>query len=367
MRDIGPEVASRPRRRPDPYVWPGAVSFGTITGVVSPMPVGTLVDTQGRVVRDLRISVTDRCNLRCVYCMPLEGMPWLPKDELLTYEELTRFARVCLDLGVTGIRLTGGEPTVRADLPVLVRMLHGLRPALDLSITTNGLKLAAMAGPLRAAGLTRVNVSLDTLDPARFHRIARRDRFPQVIAGLEAARRAGLSPIKINTVLMRGFNEDEVVPLARWAREQAYELRFIEWMPLDFQHGWSRERLVPAAEILERIHAAFPIEPARAGDPSAPASLFRYLDGAGRVGVIASVTRPFCGHCDRIRLTADGQIRTCLFSLREYDFRAAMRGGADDAEIAGLLRAAVWRKEPGHLINSPYFRQPARGMSAIGG
>ena len=331
------------------------------------MPVGPLIDTQGRVVRDLRISVTDRCNLRCVYCMPAEGMPWLPKGDLLTYEELTRFARVCLDLGVTGIRLTGGEPTVRADLPVLVRMLDQLRPGLDLSLTTNGLKLVAMAEALRDAGLKRVNVSLDTLDPKRFHQIARRDRFPQVIAGLEAARRVGFAPIKINTVLMRGFNQDEAVPLARWAREEGYQLRFIEWMPLDYQHGWAREKLVPAAEILEQIHAAFPIEPARTEDPSAPASLYRYLDGRGSVGVIASVTRPFCGHCDRIRLTADGQIRTCLFALKEYDFRKAMRGGASDAEIADLLKAAVWRKEPGHLINSPYFKQPERGMSAIGG
>jgi len=331
------------------------------------MDLSPLIDTQGRTVRDLRISVTDRCNLRCVYCMPAEGMPWLPKDDLLTYEELTRFAGVCLDLGVTGIRLTGGEPTVRADLPVLVRMLNDLRPGLDLSVTTNGLKLVEMAEPLRAAGLKRVNVSLDTLDRGRFHRIARRDRFPEVIAGLVAAGRAGLAPIKINTVLMRGFNEDEVVALARWAREQDYELRFIEWMPLDFQHGWSREKLVPADEILAQIGAEFPIEPASGQDPSAPATLYRYRDGRGRVGVIASVTRPFCGHCDRIRLTADGQIRTCLFSLKEYDFRRALRGGASDAEIADLLRAAVWRKEPGHLINSPYFRQPARGMSAIGG
>jgi cyclic pyranopterin phosphate synthase len=333
----------------------------------APAPAPGLVDTQGRVVRDLRISVTDRCNLRCVYCMPAEGMPWLPKDDLLTYEEITRLARVCLDLGITGIRLTGGEPTVRADLPVLVRMLNDLRPELDLSITTNGLKLVAMAPALRDAGLKRVNVSLDTLDPARFHRIARRDRFHQVIAGLEAARQAGLAPIKINAVLMRGFNEDEAVPLARWARDEGYELRFIEWMPLDFQHTWSREKLVPAAEILAQIHAAFPLEVAPGNDPSAPATLYRYLDGRGRVGVIASVTRPFCGHCDRIRLTADGQVRTCLFALKEYDFRKAMRGGADDAAIADLLRAAVWRKEPGHLINSPFFEQPARGMSAIGG
>jgi cyclic pyranopterin phosphate synthase len=326
-----------------------------------------LIDTQNRVVRDLRISVTDRCNLRCVYCMPAEGMPWLPKEDLLTYEELTRFARVCLALGVTGIRLTGGEPTVRADLPVLVRMLNGLAPDLDLSLTTNGLKLEAMADELRAVGLKRVNVSLDTLDPKRFHQIARRDRFHEVIAGLAAARRVGLSPIKVNAVLMRGFNEDEVVPLARWAREHGYQLRFIEWMPLDFGHTWERGKLVPADEILARLAEAFPLDSARVTDPSAPAMLYNYRDGRGSVGVIASVTRPFCGHCDRIRLTADGQIRTCLFALKEYDFRRAMRAGASDETIAELLRAAVWRKEPGHLINSPYFKQPERGMSAIGG
>ena len=326
-----------------------------------------LIDTQGRVVRDLRISVTDRCNLRCVYCMPAEGMPWLPKEQLLTYEEIARFSRLCLDLGVTGIRLTGGEPTVRADLPVLVRMLSELRPGLDLSLTTNGLKLVAMADELKAAGLTRVNVSLDTLDRERFHRIARRDRLTDVLAGLEAARRVGFHPIKVNAVLMRGFNEDEAVPLAAWGRENSFEVRFIEWMPLDFQHSWAREKLVPAAEILEAIAAAFPLEPARDLDPSAPATLYRYRDGRGSVGVIASVTRPFCGHCDRIRLTADGQVRTCLFALKEYDMRGALRAGESDETIAELLRAAVWRKEPGHLINSPYFKQPDRGMSAIGG
>jgi GTP 3',8-cyclase len=326
-----------------------------------------LTDTQGRTVRDLRISVTDRCNLRCVYCMPAEGMSWLPKEQLLTYEEITRFARVCLDLGVTAIRLTGGEPTVGMDLPVLVRMLNDLRPGLDLSLTTNALKLVDMSESLREAGLKRVNVSLDTLDRERFHRIARRDRLADVLAGLEAAERAGFHPIKINAVLMRDFNADEAVPLARWGRERGYQVRFIEWMPLDFQHGWSREKLVPADEILAQIGAVFPLEPAQVTDPSAPATLYRYRDGGGTVGVIASVTHPFCGHCDRIRLTADGQIRTCLFSLKEYDFRAAMRGGASDAEVGELLRAAVLRKEPGHLINSPYFQQPARGMSAIGG
>ena len=326
-----------------------------------------LIDTQARVVRDLRISVTDRCNLRCVYCMPAEGMPWLSKDLILSYEEIARVSRIALGLGVTGIRLTGGEPTVRADLPVLVKMLSDLRPGLDLSLTTNALKLAAMAEDLRAAGLTRVNVSLDTLDRERFHRIARRDRLADVLAGLEAARAVGFAPIKVNAVLMRGFNEDEAVPLAAWGREQGYEVRFIEWMPLDFQHGWTREQLVPAAEILRAIDARFPLEPARNADPSAPATLYRYRDGLGSVGVIASVTRPFCGHCDRIRLTADGQIRTCLFALEEVDLRGALRGGASDDIIADLLRAAVWRKKPGHLINSPYFRQPERGMSAIGG
>ena len=328
---------------------------------------GALIDTHGRIVRDLRISVTDRCNLRCVYCMPAEGMPWLPREDLLTYEEITRFSRVCLDLGVDGIRLTGGEPTVRADLPKLVAMLNALKPGLDLSLTTNALKLAQMAEPLREAGLKRVNVSLDTLDPKRFHQLARRDRFHEVIAGLEAAERVGFTPIKINAVLMRGFNADEAVPLARWGRAHGYEVRFIEWMPLDFQHTWSREKLVPADEILAQIDAELPLEIAQDTDPSAPARRYLYRDGGGSVGVIASVTRPFCGHCDRIRLTADGQIRTCLFAHREYDFRKALRGGASDDEISGLLRAAVWRKEPGHLINSPYFRQPDRGMSAIGG
>ena len=326
-----------------------------------------LVDTQGRTVRDLRVSVTDRCNLRCVYCMPAEGMPWIPKQEILTYEEITRFARLCLELGVTGIRLTGGEPTVRQDLPQLVAMLAGLQDGLDLSLTTNGIKLPAMARALRDAGLRRVNVSVDTLDRERFRRLARRDRLGEVLLGLEAAREVGFSPIKINAVLMRGFNEDEAVPLALWARDEGYEMRFIEWMPLDFQRTWERERLVPADEILAQLNARFPLEPMRVTDPSAPATMYRYLDGKGAVGVIASVTRPFCGHCDRIRLTADGQIRTCLFANREYDFRRAMRTGADDEEIARMLYAAVWRKEPGHLINSPYFKQPERGMSAIGG
>ena len=326
-----------------------------------------LVDTHGRTVRDLRLSVTDRCNLRCVYCMPAEGMPWLAKQDLLTYEEITRFARVCIECGVTGVRLTGGEPTVRADLALLVRMLNGIAPGLDLALTTNGLKLAAMAPALRDAGLKRVNVSLDTLDRERFHRIARRDRLHDVLEGLAAARAAGFAPVKVNAVLMRGENDDEVVPLARWARDEGYELRFIEWMPLDFQHSWDRSKLVPGDEVVARIAQVFPLDPEEGDDPSAPARTFRYRDGAGRVGVIASVTKPFCGRCDRIRLTADGQVRTCLFALREFDFRSVMRSGGDDDAIEALLRAAVWRKLPGHLISQPGFVQPARGMSSIGG
>ena len=326
-----------------------------------------LTDTHGRTVRDLRLSITDRCNLRCVYCMPAEGMPWLPKADLLTYEELTRFARVCLECGVTGVRLTGGEPTVRADLPVLVRMLNELAPELDLALTTNGLKLPQMAAELRDAGLKRVNVSLDTLQPERFHELARRDRFAEVLAGLAAARAAGFTPIKVNAVLMRGTNDDEVVPLARWARDEGYELRFIEWMPLDFQHRWDRARLVPADEILAQIAQVFPLEPEPGDDPSAPARTFRYRDGGGRVGVIASVTKPFCGTCDRIRLTADGQARTCLFAHTEYDFRRVMRSGGSDDDLEALLRSAVLRKLPGHLISQPGFVQPERGMSAIGG
>jgi GTP 3',8-cyclase len=325
------------------------------------------VDTHGRVVRDLRISVTDRCNLRCVYCMPAEGMPWLPREQLLTYEELARFARVCVECGVRGVRLTGGEPTVRHDLPVLVGMLRAISPELDISLTTNALKLTEMAGVLREAGLNRVNVSLDTLSRERFAAISRRDRLADVLAGLEAAKRAGFSPVKVNAVLMRGTNDDEAVSLARWAREEGYELRFIEWMPLDFQHQWDRERLVPADDILAALERELPLEPEETDDPSSPARTYRYRDGVGRVGIIASVTKPFCGHCDRIRLTADGQIRTCLFAHREHDVRDAMRSGADDDAIEAIVRAAVLRKAPGHLVGQADFVQPTRGMSAIGG
>jgi len=329
--------------------------------------VGSLTDSHGRVLRDLRISITDRCNLRCAYCLPEDRVAWRPSGNLLTYEEIVRVARVAVRLGVNGIRLTGGEPTVRAGLAVLVRALRSLAPELDLGLTTNGLKLAALADDLRRAGLTRVNVSLDTLDRQRFRRLARRDRLPDVLAGLEAAKRAGLSPVKVNAVLMRGFNEDEIVPLARWARAQGFELRFVEWMPLDSRRSWSTERLVPAATVLARLAEAFPLEPLPGTDPSAPAERFRYRDGGGTVGVIASVTRPFCGRCDRIRLTADGQVRACLFAHEEHDLRGALRAGASDERIARILAEAAARKEPGHGIHSPLFLPPERAMSAIGG
>ncbi|HTR96740.1 MAG TPA: GTP 3',8-cyclase MoaA [Candidatus Acidoferrales bacterium] len=326
-----------------------------------------LTDTQGRTVRDLRISVTDRCNLRCVYCMPAEGMPWLAKSDLLTFEELARVARIAFECGVRGVRLTGGEPTVRAEVVELVRQLRELSPDLDLSMTTNGLKLVELAASLRAAGLDRVNVSLDTLSRERFHALARRDRLADVLAGLAAAKAAGFAPIKVNAVLVRGFNDDEAVPLARWARDEGFELRFIEWMPLDFGHTWKREQLVPGDEIVAQLTAAFGLGAPDEDDPSAPARTWRYADGRGRVGVIASVTRPFCGDCDRIRLTADGQIRTCLFANLEHDVRGALRGGASDDAIEAILRAAVRRKLPGHLIGQAAFRQPERGMSSIGG
>jgi cyclic pyranopterin phosphate synthase len=325
------------------------------------------VDTHGRTVRDLRISVTDRCNLRCTYCMPAEGMPWLPREAILTYEEITRIARVAVECGVTGVRLTGGEPTVRTGLSTLVRQLRAISPALDLSVTTNGLKLAEMAGELREAGLSRVNISLDTLVRERFTEIARRDRLADVLLGIDAARRAGFSPIKINTVLMRGFNDDEAVALAGWARSEGLELRFIEWMPLDFQQKWDRAKLVSAEETRAAIHAVYPLEPEQGDDPSAPARPWRYLDGRGRVGFVSSVSNAFCGSCDRIRLTADGQVRTCLFALKEWDFRALLRSGAGDDALEQLLRDAVLRKLPGHLIGHPDFRQPERGMSSIGG
>ena len=323
-----------------------------------------LVDPFGRTVRDLRVSVTDRCNFRCRYCMPAEGMQWLPRDELLTFEEITRVARVCVErFGFDGIRLTGGEPTARARLPVLVEMLARL--GVDLAMTTNGATLRLLAGDLRRAGLRRVNISCDSLQPARFAEITRRDALAQVIDGIDAALEAGFDPVKVNCVLMRGVNDDEVVDFAAFGRERGVGVRFIEFMPLDADGAWGSDAVFPAAEVIERIDAVFPLEPVQRG--VAPASEYRYRDGRGGVGVIASVTQPFCGSCDRVRITAEGQFRNCLFAVQETDLRALLRGGASDEQVAGAIASDVAGKWAGHSIGQVTFIRPSRSMSQIGG
>jgi cyclic pyranopterin phosphate synthase len=327
---------------------------------------GRLVDTFGRVADDLRISVTDRCNFRCTYCMPAEGLAWLPKTELLTFEELTRLLGIFVGLGVRSLKVTGGEPTVRADLPTLVRMFRGVGPDLDISITTNGVLLDRLAAPLAEAGIDRATVSCDSLLRHRFAEMTRRDALEKVLGGLRAAEAAGLTPIKINCVVIGGTNDDEVVDFARWARETGYEVRFIEYMPLDADHAWERAKVVPAARILAAIDAVHPLEPA--GHEQEPATTYRFVDGApGRIGVIPSVTEPFCDTCNRLRLTAEGQFRNCLFALDETDLREPLRAGASDAELAQLIRRGVWQKWSGHRINHPDFVQPERSMSMIGG
>jgi cyclic pyranopterin phosphate synthase len=328
-----------------------------------------LTDSYGRVATDLRVTLTDRCNLRCSYCMPPEGLDWLPKPELLTDDEVVRLTGVAVErLGVTEVRFTGGEPLLRRGLPGIVARVAALRPRPEISLTTNGIGLNRLAEPLHQAGLDRVNVSLDTLRPERFQTLARRDRLDDVLAGLSAAAATGLAPVKVNTVLMRGVNDDEAVPLLRFCLEHGYQLRFIEQMPLDAQHGWRRENMVTADEILAALAREFTLTP---DDPrqrgSAPAEAFLVDGGPARVGVIASVTRPFCGTCDRVRLTADGQVRNCLFARSESDLRGPLRAGADDAELAAAWRRAVAVKLPGHGINDPSFLQPDRPMSAIGG
>lgn len=340
--------------------------------------VEDLVDPFGRTIRDLRISITDRCNFRCTYCMPEEGMTWLPRSEVLTFEEIERLARVFVErFGVDGLRLTGGEPTVRAHLPVLVAKLATLRvPAdapspyagrkPDLSITTNGATFRLLAHELREAGLDRVNISLDTLRPEKFLRMTRRDELTRVLDGIEAAKEAGFSPVKINAVVERGVNDDEIVDLARWARDTGVELRFIEFMPLDADGGWERKTVVSQDEIVAALSAVWPLEqvPARG---AAPADRWRYLDGGGTVGIIPTVTKPFCGDCDRVRLTAEGRFRTCLFETREFDLRALLRNGASDDELAAEIRRAVGTKWAGHAIGTVHFRRPNKSMSQIGG
>jgi GTP 3',8-cyclase len=328
-----------------------------------------LTDSYGRVATDLRVSLTDRCNLRCSYCMPPEGLEWLPKPTILTDDEVVRLVGIAVrQLGVTEVRFTGGEPLLRRGLVGIVAGTAALRPRPEISLTTNGIGLDRLAEPLRAAGLDRINVSLDTLRPDAFRALARWDRLGDVLAGLAAAAATGLAPVKVNAVLMRGFNDDEAIPLVRFCLERGYQLRFIEQMPLDAQHGWRRDDMVTADEILALLSAEYsltPDDPAARG--SAPAEAFLVDGGPARIGVIGSVTRPFCGACDRVRLTADGQVRNCLFATAESDLREPLRSGAGDAEIAALWRRAVASKLPGHGINDPGFLQPARPMSAIGG
>ena len=330
-----------------------------------------LADAHGRVATDLRVSLTDRCNLRCAYCMPPEGLDWLPGAEVLTDDEIVRLITIGVErLGITTVRLTGGEPLLRKNLELLVADIAALSPTPDIALTTNGIGLAARAQKLAAAGLKRINISLDTLDPDTFAQLARRRRLPDVLAGITAARDAGLAPVKINTVLLRGVNDHEAFDLLRWAMAEQVQLRFIEQMPLDPQHGWKRDEMITADEIRERLsqHVELVEDPEDVlTRGSAPAELFRVAGTGYSVGVIASVSKPFCGACDRVRLTADGQIRNCLFARTESDLRTPLRSGASDSELAARWVAAVAGKQPGHGINDPSFLQPDRPMSAIGG
>jgi len=330
-----------------------------------------LVDSFGRVATDLRVSVTDRCNLRCTYCMPPEGLAWIPGDELLSAAELVRVVRLAVDQGVQEVRFTGGEPLVRPDLEEIVAGVAALPDPPSLSLTTNGIGLTTRAQSLKDAGLTRINVSLDTLDAGRFRTLTRRDRLTDVLDGIVAAQRAGLAPVKINTVLMRSINDDEVLGLVEWALEQGLVLRFIEQMPLDAHKSWSRAEMVQAHEILDQLEAAYTLRATRAPRGSEPAETWDVLgaDGTARgtVGVIGSVTRPFCSACDRVRLTSDGQLRNCLFAQDETDLRAPLRAGASDDEVVALMQSCLAAKRAGHGIDDPTFLPPPRPMSAIGG
>ena len=323
-----------------------------------------LIDRFGRVHTDLRISVTDRCNFRCQYCMPTEGMEWLDRTDLLTFEEIERVARVLVErCGVESIRLTGGEPTVRARLPLLVSKLAALD--VDLSMTTNAATLATLADDLRLAGLQRINISLDSLDRQRFHDLTKRDQLDAVLDGIDAAVAAGFDPVKVNAVLMRGINDDEIIPFLQMGRDKGVTIRFIEFMPLDAQGQWSADRVVPYDEILERAGEHFSFEPMTRG--TSPAERFAYTDGMGEFGVIASVTEPFCDSCDRIRLTAEGQIRNCLFALDHVDLRTILRGGGTDDDLIAAVAGEVDRKWAGHAIGQVHFLRPSKSMSQLGG
>ncbi|MGB5149516.1 MAG: GTP 3',8-cyclase MoaA [Mycobacterium sp.] len=350
----------------------------TLTDLGLPMPTrpltvgmpadGPLLDTYGRVATDLRVSLTDRCNLRCTYCMPAEGLDWLPDNQLLDADELARLLRIAVTrLGITSVRFTGGEPLVNQNLERAIAAAAALRPRPDIAVTTNGLGLAKRAARLKQAGLNRVNVSLDTVNAGHFAHITRRDRLADVLAGLAAAAEAGLGPIKVNAVLEPRTGLDDVVPLLRFCLEHGYQLRIIEQMPLDAGHEWTRAKTIDAHVVLSTLRRHFDLRPDPAPRGSAPAQLWRVDGSAGTVGVIASVSESFCGACDRTRLTADGQMRSCLFSATETDLRALLRGGADDDTVEAAWRRAMWAKPAGHGINDPSFTQPVRPMSAIGG
>ncbi len=324
-------------------------------------------DGHGRVIGDLRVSVTDRCNFRCQYCMPAEGLPWLERAEILRFEEITRLVSIFASMGVGEVRLTGGEPLVRREFPKLVSMLRAVPDLHELSVTTNGFLLGRDAEALVRAGVDRFNVSVDSLQRDRFYELTRRDALEQVLAGLEhLASFPEAHPIKINAVAIRGFTEEEVLPFARFARETPYEVRFIEFMPLDADRAWTPSQMLSGDEIRSAISAVYPLEP-EPREPNATARVYRFADGHGRIGFINPVSEPFCADCNRVRLTADGRLRTCLFSLNETDLRTPMRDGASDLELEAIIRDAVWRKELKHHVGEPGFIQPARSMSAIGG
>lgn len=327
---------------------------------------GALVDTHGRVADDLRISVTDRCNLRCMYCMPADGLPWLPREELLSFEEITRLASLFVRLGVRKIRITGGEPLVRRGITDLVGLLAALTPRPELTLTTNGVLLAEMAETLAAAGIDRVNVSVDSLRPERSEAITRRDDLDRTLAGLEAARAAGLEPVKVNCVVIRGTNDDELVEFATWARSNGYQVRFIEYMPLDADGRWREGDVFTAEEMLDVLGAAGHVPRRIDADANDPAARYS-LGDAGEIGIIPSVTAPFCASCNRLRITAEGALRTCLFALEETNLRDPLRGGAGDDELEALVRGAVWGKWEGHHIGRPDFVRPSKSMSQIGG
>ncbi|MBN8628308.1 MAG: GTP 3',8-cyclase MoaA [Planctomycetes bacterium] len=327
-----------------------------------------LVDSFGRVHTDLRISVTDRCNIRCFYCMPNENVQFKPRDELLTFEEIERFVRVVAPCGITKLRLTGGEPLVRRDLDGLIARLVNIPGIDDIALTTNGILLAEQAAALRAAGLQRLNVSLDALDADLFRQIARRDGLEQVLAGIEAAQRVGFDKIKLNAVAIRGLTESQIVPLGRFARERGLELRFIEFMPLDAEKHWADEQVLSGETIVRILAAEFgPLDPIAAPHPGQPASDYRFVDGGGTVGFINSVTEPFCETCNRLRLTAEGQVRNCLFSVEEWDARAVLRSGGTDDELESLVRKSIAAKRAGHGIHTDQFQRPERAMFQIGG